>query len=58
MYLVLLATLSKSQAFKLYKWAESLHSMFQSYRSGRQSGSLTEERIELLLNHGFQFREN
>ena len=49
---------TKSQAFKLYKWVESLHSMFQSYRSGRQSGSLTEERIELLLNHGFQFREN
>jgi len=49
---------TKSQAFRLYRWVESLHNMYQSYKSGKQSGSLTEERIELLLNHGFQFRDS
>jgi len=48
----------QSQAFRLYRWVSSLHAMYLSYRSGRRSGSLTEERIQLLLNHGFQFGVN
>ena len=47
-----------SQAGRLHRWVESLHAMFHSYTIGRQSGSLTKERIELLLSHGFQFRSN
>jgi len=46
-----------SPAYRLYKWVESLHSMHRSYTLGRQSGSLTEERVRLLVKHGFAFRD-
>ena len=31
--------------------------MHRSYRMGRQSGSLSEERILMLTDHGFEFRD-
>mmetsp|Transcript_22461 Transcript_22461/g.40498 ORF Transcript_22461/g.40498 Transcript_22461/m.40498 type:complete len:206 (+) Transcript_22461:765-1382(+) len=46
----------KSDAYRLYKWVESLHVMYRSYKLGRQSGSLTDERVALLRKHGFMFR--
>jgi len=49
---------TKSDEFRLYKWVESLHSMYRSYKLGRMSGSLTEERILLLVKHGFAFRND
>ncbi len=48
----------KSDAYRLYKWVESLHGMYRSYKLGRQSGSLTEERVVLLIKHGFVFRNS
>ena len=36
---------------------DSLHAMHRSYRMGRQSGSLSEERISMLTDHGFKFRD-
>ena len=47
----------KSNEFRLYKWVESLHGMYRSYRLGRKSGSLTEDRVNMLSKIGFQFRE-
>lgn len=38
-------------------WVESLHNMYRSYQLGRKSGSLTEDRIMLLVQRGFEFRE-
>eukprot|EP00581_Thalassiosira_minuscula_P018904 CAMPEP_0183720586 /NCGR_PEP_ID=MMETSP0737-20130205/13154_1 /TAXON_ID=385413 /ORGANISM="Thalassiosira miniscula, Strain CCMP1093" /LENGTH=638 /DNA_ID=CAMNT_0025950473 /DNA_START=722 /DNA_END=2638 /DNA_ORIENTATION=+ len=46
----------KSGEYRLYKWVESLHMMYRSYKMGRQSGSLSEERIMLLVQRGFEFR--
>ena len=46
----------KSDAHRLHKWVESLHDMYRSYKLGRQSGSLTDERVVLLIKHGFVFR--
>jgi len=46
----------KSDAYRLYKWVQSLHDMYRSYKLGRQSGSLNNERILMLLKHGFVFR--
>jgi len=46
----------KSDAHRLHKWVESLHDMYRSSQLGRQSGSLSDERVELLLSHGFVFR--
>lgn len=46
----------KSDAYRLYKWVESLHVMYRSFKLGRQSGSLTDERVTLLRKHGFMFR--
>ena len=43
--------------FRLYKWVESLHGMYRSYKMGRQSGSLTDERVVNLIKHGFTFRD-
>ena len=48
----------KSDAFRLYKWVESLHVMYRSYKLGRQSGSLSDERVVLLIKHGFVFRND
>ncbi|KAL7531565.1 hypothetical protein ACHAXR_006126, partial [Thalassiosira sp. AJA248-18] len=48
----------KSDAYRLYKWVESLHGMYRSYKLGRQSGSLTDERVVLLIKHGFVFRNH
>ena len=48
----------KSDAYRLYKWVESLHGMYRSYKLGRQSGSLSDERVVLLIKHGFVFRDN
>ena len=36
---------------------DSLHAMHRSYRIGRQSGSLSEERISMLTDYGFEFRD-
>mmetsp|Transcript_18625 Transcript_18625/g.44835 ORF Transcript_18625/g.44835 Transcript_18625/m.44835 type:complete len:738 (-) Transcript_18625:209-2422(-) len=47
----------RSDEFRLYKWVESLHGMYRSYKLGRQSGSLTDERVVLLIKHGFSFRD-
>ena len=47
-----------SPEYRLYKWVESLHSMYRSYKLGRQSGSLTDERVLLLVKHGFVFRND
>eukprot|EP00580_Thalassiosira_gravida_P012261 CAMPEP_0201630722 /NCGR_PEP_ID=MMETSP0493-20130528/4956_1 /ASSEMBLY_ACC=CAM_ASM_000838 /TAXON_ID=420259 /ORGANISM="Thalassiosira gravida, Strain GMp14c1" /LENGTH=78 /DNA_ID=CAMNT_0048101935 /DNA_START=114 /DNA_END=350 /DNA_ORIENTATION=- len=41
---------------RLYKWVESLHNMYRSYKIGRKSGSLSDERVVLLIKHGFVFR--
>ena len=46
----------KGDAHRLYKWVESLHGMYRSYKLGRQSGSLTDDRVVLLIKHGFVFR--
>jgi len=46
----------KSDAYRLHRWVESLHSMYRSYKLGRQSGSLNDERVLLLIKHGFVFR--
>ncbi|KAL7549721.1 hypothetical protein ACHAWF_012992 [Thalassiosira exigua] len=46
----------KSNAVRLYNWVQSLHSMYRSYKLGRKSGSLSEERVMLLLKHGFAFK--
>lgn len=46
----------KSQEYRLYNWVQSLHNMYRSYTLGRQSGSLTEERVALLIKHGFPFQ--
>ena len=48
----------KSDEFRLYKWVESLHGMYRSYKLGRQSGSLSDERVVLLIKHGFSFRND
>jgi len=48
----------KSGEYRLYKWVESLHAMYRSYKLGRQSGSLSEERILLLIKQGFEFRND
>lgn len=47
----------KSNDFRLFKWVESLHGMYRSYRLGRKSGSLTEDRVNVLSKIGFPFRE-
>jgi len=49
---------TKSDEFRLYQWVESLHSMYRSYKLGRMSDSLTEERILLLGKHGFSFHND
>ena len=51
------AALVKSDEYRLYNWVESLHKMYRSYKLGRQSGSLTDERVVLLIKHGFLFRK-
>mmetsp|Transcript_16638 Transcript_16638/g.39812 ORF Transcript_16638/g.39812 Transcript_16638/m.39812 type:complete len:339 (+) Transcript_16638:63-1079(+) len=48
----------KSVAHRLYAWVQCLHRMYRSYRLGRKSGSLTDERVELLEQHGFIFRND
>ncbi len=48
----------KLEEFCLHKWVQSLHGMYKSYKLGRQSGSLTDERVVLLIKHGFTFRED
>ena len=48
----------KSDAHRLYKWVESLHAMYRSYKLGRQPGSLTDERVVLLIKNGFVFRND
>lgn len=48
----------KSDAHRLYRWVESLHGMYRSYKVGRRSGSLTNERIQLLTELGFEFRNS
>lgn len=48
----------RSAEFRFYRWVESLHSMYRSYKLGRQSGSLTHERVLLLIKHGFAFRND
>eukprot|EP00571_Detonula_confervacea_P011465 CAMPEP_0172304340 /NCGR_PEP_ID=MMETSP1058-20130122/5760_1 /TAXON_ID=83371 /ORGANISM="Detonula confervacea, Strain CCMP 353" /LENGTH=560 /DNA_ID=CAMNT_0013015529 /DNA_START=54 /DNA_END=1733 /DNA_ORIENTATION=+ len=35
----------KSDAHRLHKWVGSLHDMYRSYKLGRQSGSLSDERV-------------
>jgi len=42
---------------RLYKWVASVHDMYRSYKLGRQSGSLSDERVVLLVEHGFVFRD-
>lgn len=42
----------KSDAQRLYNWVTSLHAMYRSYKLGRKSGSLTEERVDLLIKRG------
>jgi len=49
---------AKSPGFRLYRWVESLHSMYRSYKLGRQAGSLTDDRVLLLIKHGFAFRND
>ncbi|KAL7546550.1 hypothetical protein ACHAWF_009911 [Thalassiosira exigua] len=48
----------KSDARRLYNWVESLHGMYRSYKLGRRSGSLTDERVVFLIKHGFVFRND
>lgn len=48
----------KSDSHRLYKWVESLHGMYRSYKLGRQSGSLTDDRVVLLIKQGFVFRND
>lgn len=43
---------------RFFRWVESLHGMYRSYTLGRQSGSLTDERVVLLVKHGFTFRND
>jgi len=47
----------RSNMYRLHKWVESLHSMYRSYKLGRQSGSLNDERALLLIKEGFEFRD-
>jgi len=47
-----------SEENRLHKWVESLHDMYRSSILGRQSGSLTDERVHLLLSNGFVFRNS
>lgn len=49
---------AKSEAYRLYKWVKSLHRMYRSYKLDRLSGSLTDERILLLVKHGFVFQND
>mmetsp|Transcript_15208 Transcript_15208/g.33180 ORF Transcript_15208/g.33180 Transcript_15208/m.33180 type:complete len:108 (-) Transcript_15208:3-326(-) len=46
----------KSDEVRFYNWVQSLHGMYRSFKLGRKSGSLTDERIQLLMNYGFAFR--
>lgn len=48
----------KSGEYRLWRWVESLHTMYRSYKLGRKSGSLTEDRIMLLVQRGFEFRDD
>lgn len=48
---------AKSTPRRLYRWVQSLHDMYRSYKLGRQSGSLTDERVVLLIKHGFVFKQ-
>ena len=41
---------------RLYNWVMSLHTMYKSYKAGRKSGSLNNERVVLLIKNGFVFR--
>ena len=45
-----------SEQRRFYNWVESLHRMYRSYKQGRQPGSLTDERVVLLVKQGFMFR--
>jgi hypothetical protein len=47
-----------SEERKLYNWVESLHSQYRSYKLGRQAGSLTDDRVLLLVKQGFTFRNS
>ena len=47
-----------SEAYRLYTWVKSLHRMYRSYKLDRLSGSLTDERILLLVKHGFVFQND
>ena len=47
-----------SDVHRLYKWVESLHGMYRSYKHGRQSGSSTDDRVVLLIKQGFVFRND
>lgn len=48
-------TSKTSTSLRLYNWVNSLHTMYRSYKLGRQPGSLTNERITTLMEHGFEF---
>ena len=47
---------TKTDTWKLYAWVNSLHGMYRSYKLGRQAGSLDDERVVLLIKHGFVFK--
>ena len=49
---------SRSQAQRLYNWVNSLHRLYRQYQLGRKSGWLTNERILVLLKHGFEFQDD
>ena len=46
---------TKSDAYRLYKWVESLQGMYRLYKLSRQLGSLSDERVVLLIKHGLVF---
>ena len=50
--------LYRSQAQRLYNWVNSLHRLYRQYQLGRKSGWLTNERILVLLKHGFEFQDD
>jgi hypothetical protein len=47
-----------SDAHKLHRWVRSMHDLHRSYTLGRQSGILTEERVDSLTRQGFEFRSD
>ena len=52
------ATAANAKASRLHAWVNSLHRLYRQHQLGRTSGRLTDERVLLLVRHGFVFRKD